>query len=169
MKIQAQPSITPLYKVFFVIGVLCFLSFMFLFHLVRHRNEVYQKELKSLNKEGNSTFSILKEHFVKYKNQTRYDIFTYNIPDETGHIVEVSEIVDPDTRKLLRVGDTVECYRKAFWLDGKRIIISRIKKNKSIFHEFEFMLKFSKFGIYFSLALCVLSLVYWILFFYNAS
>lgn len=166
---ETQNLVTPPYKIFLLIALLCFLIFSALFYLVRHRNEIYQRELNSLVKEGKPTFSILKEHFVKYKNQTRYDIFIYHIPDETGQILEVSEIVDSETRKLLRVGDTVECYRKAFWLEGRRVVLSRIKKNKAPFHEFEFMLKFSKWGIFFSLGLFVSGLLNWIFLFIRKS
>lgn len=153
---------TSLYKIFFIIAFLSFLTFKLLFDLIQHRKEIYERETKALPMQGVTTFSILKDHFVKYKNNTRYDIFTYNIPDETGEIFEVSEIVDVETRKLLRVGDTVECFRKAFWLEGRRVVISRIKKNRIEIHEFEFMLSFARFGIYFSLGISVLALVFYL-------
>lgn len=162
MIFEISKSKTPVYKVFFVISLLCLFIFSILLSLVQHRKEIYKRELKSLVTQGATTFSVLKEHFVKYKNQTRYDIFTYNIPDETGQILEVSEIVDSETQKLLRVGDTVECYRKAFWLEGRRVVLSRIKKNKAPFYEFEFMLEFSRLGIYFSLLLFIFSFLNWI-------
>lgn len=132
-----------------------------LFLVVSTRDISLQNSFLNLEKEGVKTFSILKEHHIKYKNGQRQDIYTYEIPDETGEMHEISEAVDSKTQNRLRVGDTVICIRKIVQLSGKKIVISRIEGNTASPPNYTFLKNFSLIGIGFAIILLINSFFFW--------
>lgn len=143
-------------------GLSLHLVFLVLFFVVRHREEVLSESYKKIEARGDRVFSTLKEHFVKYRKSESQNVYTYNIPDETGEILEISESVDPGTHNRLRVGDTVECYRQIIQLSGKRVVISRIKGNTEPPTNYKYLHGFSLFGMGFSGFLLLLALIHFI-------
>jgi hypothetical protein len=161
-KVPSPPD-TPMGKVLFVLGISIFLVFLVLFIVVQHRTKVLNEAFSQMEDKGDKVFSVLKEHFVKYQKSKRQDIYTYNIPDETGAILEVSEAVDSNTHNRLRVGDTVECYRRVIQVSGKRTVISRIKGNIEAHTNYIYLQNMSVFGMSFSGILLFLSFILFIL------
>ncbi|MCB1178286.1 MAG: hypothetical protein KDK36_11945 [Leptospiraceae bacterium] len=138
-----------------------FSAFLILIIVVIHRDSVLKFEYSQIEKEGQTTFSVLKEHHIKYKNGKRQDIYTYEIPDEVGEMHEVSESVDANTHNRLRVGDTVVCLRKIITLSRKKLVISRIKGNTEPPMDYTFLKNYAFFGLGFSIMLIVNSFFFW--------
>jgi hypothetical protein len=147
-------------EVFFILSICTFLVFFVLLVLIRERQQILNQSYANIEKNGDKVFSVLKDHFIKYQKNKRQDVYTYNIPDETGNMLEVSEAVDKNTHLRLRVGDTVECYRQVIKLAGKKIVISRIKGNLEPPTNYIYLYNFSLVGIGFSGILFFLSIFY---------
>jgi hypothetical protein len=99
------------------IGLIIFASFGFWIN-VEMKN--IDSEFEKLEIPANRGFAVLLEFHSKGRK------FTYQVSDERGRIHEITEIVDEETSRKLRVGDTISIYRKTITIFGKRTVISKI-------------------------------------------
>jgi len=142
---------TPLYKIFFLVGIFTLLVFTGFIFLVQDREKELIEAYKVLEREGQKSFSTLTGyHTVIIGNQKRH-IYTYMVTDEFGKLHETTEYVDDKTHLRLRVGNTVITRQKKFKLAGKEKILSRIDGNKQILPNYNFLKRIGIFGIGFSI------------------
>ncbi|MCC5816067.1 MAG: hypothetical protein JJT78_15055 [Leptospira sp.] len=84
-------------------------------------------EFKELEIPANRGFAVLLEFHSKGRK------FTYQVSDERGRIHEITEVVDEETSRKLRVGDTISIYRKTITIFGRRTVISKIMSSAKIY------------------------------------
>lgn len=73
--------------------------------------------------------------------------FTYAVTDEYGKIHEVTESIDRDLNKKLRVGDTVPVRRRTVEILGKRELIATIQSKENLHHSLSILEKFLFLGM----------------------
>ncbi|MDV6236413.1 hypothetical protein CH379_012325 [Leptospira ellisii] len=141
---------TPFYKILLILGCGALL-FFFPFYLRissenRHLDEVYHR----LREPGETVFGTLTESVRVEKSGRRAYVVSYRVPDETGKLHEITEQVDENLYRRLRVGDSIEVRRRTFETFGKIRVLARIKKNSLFVNDFDFMETFSLTGLCFS-------------------
>ncbi|AXR62807.1 hypothetical protein [Leptospira mayottensis] len=151
---------TPFYKILFAIGFGS-ISFFFPFYLIvssenKHLDQVY----RSLREPGPTVFGTLTESIRIEKPGRRAYLVSYRVPDEFGKLYEITEQVDENLHKRLRVGDSIEVRRQTFETFGKIQVLARIKKNSLFINDFDFLEMFSMIGLCFSGILLATGLYY---------
>jgi hypothetical protein len=105
----------------FLAGIL----FTYLYFWVTAEFQFVSNEWATLSENSdNLEFGIIQE------SRPKHNKISYLVTDESGRVHEVSEVVDSDLKRKLRVGDTVPVYRKSFSIFGKEEIISKLKWNR---------------------------------------
>ncbi len=94
------------------------------FVVVRYELKKEEKFLSELYIPKNKTFAVITEFHPSRKK------FTYQVPDEWGRIHEITESVDENSARRMRVGDTVMVYRKTGTLFSRSHLVSRIESNR---------------------------------------
>ncbi len=151
---------TPLHKIFFVISFVLFFVFFALLGLVKSKNESLLNGYKLLEKEGRTTFSVLTDQHSTKDGTKKHYIYTYLIPDSYGRMNEVVEIVDQNTNKRLRVGDTVLTKSMTIQLFGRNVLISKIVGNLEKRTIDEFLCNLSILGIIYSIIVGLIAVFY---------
>lgn len=152
---------TPLHRVLLTLGISLFLFFVPLFSIVQKEHAKLQSEYSDLRNTSEPIFAQLVEHTTVAKGQRSIDLYTYLVPDEMGKMHEVTEKVDPELDRKLRVGDTVAVRRRTIEIFGKTKMISYIEENKIGPKTFDFLVLFSKMGVLFSFLVLITGGVSW--------
>lgn len=142
---------TPLYKIFFILGILTLSVFSCFLVLIQSREQELQNAFRILEREGQKSFSTLTGYHLVVNGEHKRHIYTYMVTDEFGKLHETSEYVDDKSHLRLRVGNTVITRQKKFKLAGKEKILSRIEGNKQTLPNYNFLEKIGYIGIGFSL------------------
>lgn len=128
--------------------------------MVRYKNKSLINNYRRLETEGRTTFSVLvDQNSIKTGKQKRF-VYTYLVPDKSGNMNEVVEVVDKETNKRLRVGDTVLTKSMTTALFGRNIIVSKIVGNSAKKIKENFLHKLSVFGIFYSGAIGIIGLLF---------
>jgi hypothetical protein len=148
---------TPLSLVLFVVGWISLSIFLVLFFLIDNRNQILDNEYSKLEIEGSSSFSIIKEYHKIFKRNNILHLYTYSILDDMGNFHEITEYVDSKTHSKLRIGDNAMILSKSIYLNGNKLLITRIKGNTAINSQNKFLEVFSIIGVFSSIILLVIS------------
>jgi len=109
-----------------------------------------------------TVFARLTEYHTIKKFSGTYHSYTYKVPDFDGELHEVTEIVDNELNRKLRVGDTVQVKRKTVKLFGKTTVISMINGNKLSFKPLDLLIQIGKTGTVFFIALLLTGFFSWL-------
>jgi hypothetical protein len=135
---------------FIICGFLCALTFCFLYYISTKKNLELSAAYSTISKTGRKTFSVIKDFHINTKTKTPSYLYTYRVADEHGKFHENTEEVDKGINNKLRVGDTVVCFQKTIYILGQETIISRIEGNQAPAPNLNFIITYSKIGLYFS-------------------
>ncbi|TGM79222.1 hypothetical protein EHR04_00480 [Leptospira levettii] len=130
---------------FFVISIF--------YSLIYYENSFLKKESTSLINEKNRSFARVQE-LSRIKNQfpIAYQCH-YNFGLSDGSLYESTERIPYSIYKRLRLGDSIEIYKKELRILGKPTAISRIMGNEEPLPLLENLEKYFKFSFYYFLAL----------------
>ncbi|MCZ8237480.1 MAG: hypothetical protein O9346_07765 [Leptospiraceae bacterium] len=103
-----------------------------------HINKLYQ----SLYQRSQYTDFAVLQDYISHSRK-----FTYAVTDEYGKIHEVTESIDKDLNKKLRVGDTVPVYRRTVEILGKRELIASIQTKENLQHGLSILERFLFLGM----------------------
>ncbi|PJZ36227.1 hypothetical protein EHQ96_02110 [Leptospira levettii] len=130
---------------FFVISIF--------YSLIYYENSFLKEESTSLINEKNRSFARVQE-LSRIKNQfpIAYQCH-YNFGLSDGSLYESTERIPYSIYKRLRLGDSIEIYKKELRILGKPTAISRIMGNEEPLPLLENLEKYFKFSFYYFLAL----------------
>ncbi|TGK82810.1 hypothetical protein EHQ23_16090 [Leptospira bourretii] len=123
------------------------------YSLVHFENAHLQLETKTLNEERNRSFAIVQE-LSRVKNQfpIAYQChYTFGLSN--GSLYEITERIPYSIYKRLRLGDTIEVYKKEIRIFGKQTAISRIKGNEEPLPLLENLERYFQYGFVYLLVL----------------
>lgn len=126
-KQSAHP--TPVYKIFFVMSLVFLLFFGLLTILSIHRNSFLKENYSALLSDGTFGFATLSEYHPVIDANGKKHVYTYLVPDDSGKLNEVVEMVDPVIQRRLRVGDSVQIRRRTVRYLTKEMVLARIENN----------------------------------------
>ncbi|TGM77617.1 hypothetical protein EHR01_08385 [Leptospira mtsangambouensis] len=123
------------------------------YSLVHFENSHLQFETKTLNEERNRSFAIVQE-LSRVKNQfpIAYQCH-YSFGLSNGSLYEITERIPYSIYKRLRLGDTIEVYKKEIRIFGKQTAISQIKGNEEPLPLLENLERYFQYGFVYLLVL----------------
>ncbi|MCG6142340.1 hypothetical protein [Leptospira mtsangambouensis] len=123
------------------------------YSLVYLENSQLQSATKTLNEERNRSFAIVQE-LSRVKNQfpIAYQCH-YSFGLSNGSLYEITERIPYSIYKRLRLGDTIEVYKKEIKIFGKQTAISRIKGNEESLPLLENLERYFQYGFVYLLVL----------------
>ncbi|TGM32035.1 hypothetical protein EHQ91_17110 [Leptospira biflexa] len=130
-----------------------FFAVSILYSLVYFENNSLREESSSLIDEKNRSFARVQE-LSRIKNQfpIAYQCH-YNFGLSDGSLFESTEKIPYSIYKRLRLGDTIEIYKKELRSLGKQTAISRIMGNEEPLPLLENLEKYFKYSFYYFFAL----------------
>ncbi|TGK86382.1 hypothetical protein EHQ31_08065 [Leptospira montravelensis] len=133
-----------------------FLSFIVVslfYSLVHFENQNLKTETANLNEEKNRSFAIVQE-LSRVKNQfpIAYQCH-YSFGLSNGSLHEITERIPYSIYKKLRLGDTIQVYKKEIRIFGKQTAISRIKGNEEPLPLLENLERYFQYGFIYLLVL----------------
>ncbi|MBM9547487.1 hypothetical protein JWG40_10710 [Leptospira sp. 201903074] len=139
-----------------------FVSFIVIslfYSLVYFENSYLKSQTTTLNEEKNRSFAIVQE-LSRVKNQfpIAYQCH-YSFGLSNGSLFEITERIPYSIYKKLRLGDTIEVYKREIRIFGKQTAISRIKGNEEPLPLLENLERYFQYGFIYLLVLVVLTLV----------
>ncbi|MCG6146241.1 hypothetical protein [Leptospira bandrabouensis] len=139
-----------------------FLSFIVVslfYSLVYFENQNLIIETANLNEERNRSFAIVQE-LSRVKNQfpIAYQCH-YSFGLSNGSLHEITERIPYSIYKKLRLGDTIQVYKKEIRTFGKLTAISRIKGNEEPLPLLENLERYFRYGFIYLLVLVGVTLV----------
>ncbi|TGL62499.1 hypothetical protein EHQ62_14360 [Leptospira jelokensis] len=138
-----------------------FVSFLVLtlfYSLVHFENLSLREESTQLVDEKHRSFARVQE-LSRIKNQfpIAYQCH-YSFGLSNGSLFESTEKIPYSIYKKLRLGDSIEIYKKEIWILGKKTAISRIMGNDEPLPLLENLEKYFQYSFYYFLALTVVFL-----------
>ncbi|PJZ83351.1 hypothetical protein [Leptospira harrisiae] len=123
------------------------------YSLVHFENSKLQSETKTLNEEKNRSFAIVQE-LSRVKNQfpIAYQCH-YSFGLSNGSLFEITERIPYSIYKRLRLGDTIEVYKREIKIFGKQTAISQIKGNEEPLPLLENLERYFQYGFIYLLVL----------------
>lgn len=138
-----------------------FVSFLVLsifYSVVHFENLTLREESTKLVDESNRSFARVQE-LSRIKNQfpIAYQCH-YSFGLSNGSLFESTEKIPYSIYKKLRLGDSIQIYKKEIWILGKRTAISRIMGNDEPLPLLENLEKYFKYSFFYFLVLTVVFL-----------
>lgn len=132
-----------------------FLVISILYSLIHLENKSLQKESSSLINEKNRSFARVQE-LSRVKNQfpIAYQCH-YNFGLSDGSLFESTERIPYSIYKKLRLGDSIEIYKKELMILGKQTAISRILGNDEPLPLLENLEKYFRYSFYYFFVLTI--------------
>ncbi|TGL88289.1 hypothetical protein EHQ68_10730 [Leptospira congkakensis] len=139
-----------------------FLSFIVIslfYSLVHFQNSYLKSETTTLIGERNRSFAIVQE-LSRVKNQfpIAYQCH-YSFGLSNGSLYEVTERIPYSIYKRLRLGDTIEVYKKEVKIFGKQTAISQIRGNAEPLPLLENLERYFLYGFIYLLVLVAVTLL----------
>ena len=156
------PVHTPLYKILFFLGGSLLLFFASITYLLVHESDKMTAARKELENSSPAIFAQLTEYHTIRKFSGTYHSYTYKVPDFDGELHEVTEVVDNELNRKLRVGDTVPVKRKTVELFGKTTIISMINGNKLSYKPLGLLIQIGETGTVFFIVIVLIGFFNWL-------
>lgn len=137
-----------------------FLVISLFYSLVHFENNYLKSETATLNEEKNRSFAIVQE-LSRVKNQfpIAYQCH-YSFGLSNGSLYEITERIPYSIYKRLRLGDTIEVYKREIGIFGKQTAISRIKGNEEPLPLLENLEKYFQYGFVYLLVLVGLTVIF---------
>ncbi|MGE8722888.1 hypothetical protein ACO2KH_17135 [Leptospira terpstrae] len=137
-----------------------FLVISLFYSLVHFENNYLKSETATLNEEKNRSFAIVQE-LSRVKNQfpIAYQCH-YSFGLSNGSLYENTERIPYSIYKRLRLGDTIEVYKREIGIFGKQTAISRIKGNEEPLPLLENLEKYFQYGFIYLLVLVGLTVIF---------
>ncbi|TGM77852.1 hypothetical protein EHQ99_16055 [Leptospira bouyouniensis] len=133
--------------------LISFLVVSILYSIVHVENKSLRNESSSLIEEKNRSFARVQElSRVKNEFPIAYQCH-YNFGLSDGSLFESTEKIPYSIYKRLRLGDSIEIYKKELRILGKQTAISRIMGNDEPLPLLENLEKYFKYSFYYFLAL----------------
>ncbi|TGK83074.1 hypothetical protein EHQ24_07110 [Leptospira noumeaensis] len=138
-----------------------FISFIVIslfYSLVHFENSYLKSETQTLTTEKNRSFAIVQE-LSRVKNQfpIAYQCH-YSFGLSNGSLFEITERIPYSIYKRLRLGDTIEVYKKEIRIFGKQTAISQIRGNEEPLPLLENLERYFLYGFIYLLVLAGVSL-----------
>ncbi|MCW7482925.1 hypothetical protein [Leptospira kanakyensis] len=139
-----------------------FISFIvisLLYSIVHFENSYLKSETLTLSTEKNRSFAIVQE-LSRVKNQfpIAYQCH-YSFGLSNGSLYEITERIPYSIYKRLRLGDTIEVYKKEIRIFGKQTAISQIRGNDESLPLLENLERYFLYGFVYLLVLVGVTLL----------
>ncbi|PJZ44171.1 hypothetical protein EHQ30_11420 [Leptospira brenneri] len=143
-----------------------FISFIvisLLYSLVHFENSYLKSETLTLSTEKNRSFAIVQE-LSRVKNQfpIAYQCH-YSFGLSNGSLYEITERIPYSIYKRLRLGDTIEVYKKEIRIFGRQTAISQIRGNEEPLPLLENLERYFLYGFIYLLALVGITSIFRVL------